>query len=199
MNYGYLRVSTDRQSLYGQKNEIKKFCIKEGIKIDRWVEEKVSGTCDVDGRKLGSLLEKLQKGDMIICSELSRLGRTLFMIMEILNICLTRDCKVWSIKDGYRLGEDIQSKVLAFAFGLAAEIERNLISQRTREALAWKRAAGVRLGRPSGVRNKSYKLDPMRRDITTMLSCGLTRHEIALRCHVSEKTLRRYLTTIKEV
>ena len=71
------------------------------------------------------------KDDLIICAELSRLGRNLFMIMEILNICMTKECKVWTIKDNYRLGEDIQSKVLAFAFGLSAEIERNLISQRT--------------------------------------------------------------------
>lgn len=94
---------------------------------------------------------------MIICAELSRLGRSLFMIMEILNICMTKECKVWTIKDNYRLGEDIQSKVLAFAFGLAAEIERNLISMRTKEALARKKAEGVVLGRPKGSRKFRQK------------------------------------------
>ena len=88
------------------------------------------------------------KDDIIICSELSRLGRNLFMIMEILNICMTKECRVWTIKDNYRLGEDIQSKVLAFAFGLSAEIERNLISQRTKEALARSRRSC--LGSPGG-------------------------------------------------
>ena len=89
------------------------------------------------------LLNKVQKDDLIICAELSRLGRNLFMIMEILNICMSKECRVWTIKDNYKLGEDIQSKVLAFAFGLSAEIERNLISQRTKEALARKKIEGV--------------------------------------------------------
>lgn len=98
---------------------------------------------------------------MIICAELSRLGRNLFMIMEILNICMTKECKVWTIKDNYRLGEDIQSKVLAFAFGLSAEIERNLISQRTKEALAKEKQKGSYLeGRKAGShrqRNTSWQ------------------------------------------
>ena len=93
------------------------------------------------------MLKRVQKDDLIICAELSRLGRNLFMIMEILNICMTKECRVWTIKDNYRLGEDIQSKVLAFAFGLSAEIERNLISQRTKEALARKKAEGITLRR----------------------------------------------------
>ena len=98
------------------------------MSVDGWIEETISGTRNYDKRKLGELLKIIKKDDLIICAELSRLGRNLFMIMEILNICMKKECRVWTIKDNYRLGDDIQSKVLAFAFGLSAEIERNLIS-----------------------------------------------------------------------
>lgn len=155
MIYGYIRVSTDKQTLENQKFEIEKFCQKQNLKIDGWIEETISGTKSYNKRQLGKLLKKIKAGDYIICSELSRLGRNLFMIMEILNICMSKDCKVWTVKDNYRLGDDIQSKVLAFAFGLAAEIERNLISQRTKEALARIKHEGKNIGRKKGVRNKS--------------------------------------------
>ena len=106
------------------------------------------------------LLRRIKKNDLIVCAELSRLGRNLFMIMEILNVCMGKECRVWTIKDNYQLGEDIQSNILAFAFGLTAEIERNLIAQRTKEALARKKAEGVKLGRPKGKKNSpdKYKL-----------------------------------------
>ena len=140
MSYGYIRVSSDKQTVENQKFEISKFVESNGIQIYGWIEETISGTKNYDKRKWGSLLKRVKKDDLIICAELSQLGRNLFMIMEILNICMSNECRVWTIKDNYRLGEDIQSKVLAFAFGLSAEIERNLISQRTKEALARKRA-----------------------------------------------------------
>lgn len=153
MTYGYIRVSTDKQTVENQRFEINTFCKKQNLHIDGWIEETISGTKNYDKRKLGELLNLVQKGDLIICAELSRLGRNLFMIMEILHICMNKECKVWTIKDNYRLGDDIQSKVLAFAFGLSAEIERNLISQRTKEALALRKAQGVKLGRKIGSRN----------------------------------------------
>ena len=124
MNYGYIRVSSDKQTVENQRFEIQKFCQREGLTIDGWIEETVSGTKSYDKRELGALLANISKGDLIVCSELSRLGRNLFMIMEILNQCMDKECRVWTINDSYRLGEDIQSKVLAFAFGLSAEIER---------------------------------------------------------------------------
>jgi len=142
MVYGYIRVSSDKQTVENQRFEIQKFCEREKLSIDGWIEETISGTKAYNKRQLGVLLRKVEKEDVIICSELSRLGRSLFMIMEILSICMKKECRVWTIKDNYRLGDDIQSKVLAFAFGLSAEIERNLISQRTKEALARKRAEG---------------------------------------------------------
>ncbi len=158
MIYGYIRVSSDRQTVENQRFEINRFCKNEGLRINGWIEETISGTKNYDKRELGNLLNSIRKNDIIICTELSRLGRSLFMIMEILSFCMKKNCKVWTIKDNYRLGDDIQSKVLAFAFGLSAEIERNLISQRTKEALARKKNEGKVLGRPKGSKTAPEKL-----------------------------------------
>ena len=159
------------------------------------MEETISGTKSYDKRQLGRLLNKVRKDDLIICAELSRLGRNLFMIMEILNICMTKECRVWTIKDNYRLGDDIQSKVLAFAFGLSAEIERNLISQRTKEALARKKAEGVVLGRPKGRKNSpdKYKLSGKETLIKELLSVKVSKRKIARICKVDRNTLARFI------
>ena len=200
MNYGYIRVSSDRQTVENQRYEINQFCAREGVSIDGWIEETVSGTKAYSKRRLGRLLKHVKKGDMIICSELSRLGRNLLMIMEILSYCMRRECKVWTIKDGYRLGDDIQSKVLAFAFGLSAEIERNLISQRTREALKRVRAEGKRIGRPPGKTNRP-EVSPLyakKAYISRALEAGLSKREIAQRLHCSRNTLRRFIAKMNE-
>ena len=117
------------------------------------------------------------------------------MIMEILNLCLSKECRVWTIKDNYRLGDDIQSKVLAFAFGLSAEIERNLISQRTKEVLARRKAEGQTLGRPKGSRSgmKKLKLYQKAEQIAQWTAEGMTKREIARRCEVDRKTLYRFM------
>lgn len=193
MIYGYIRVSSDKQTVENQRFEINKFCEKEQIKVDGWIEETISGTRAYNKRQLGSLLKRIQKDDTIICSELSRLGRSLFMIMEILSICMKKECRVWTIKDNYRLGDDIQSKVLAFAFGLSAEIERNLISQRTREALARKKAEGMKLGRPFGSRNKQHKLEGKEKVIKVLLTQGKTKVQIARKFQVSRNTLYLFI------
>lgn len=178
MNYGYIRVSSDKQTVENQRFEIENFAKQNGFKIDGWIEETISGTKSYDKRQLGKLLNRVKKDDLIICAELSRLGRNLFMIMEILNICMTKECKVWTIKDNYRLGEDIQSKVLAFAFGLSAEIERNLISQRTKEALARKRSEGVVLGRPKGRKSSHVKLSGKEETIRVLRQQNVSKCEI---------------------
>ena len=195
MTYGYIRVSSDKQTVENQRFEINKFCMKENLCIDGWIEETISGTKNYDKRKLGELLNAVRKDDLIICAELSRLGRNLFMIMEILHICMTKECKVWTIKDNYRLGEDIQSKVLAFAFGLSAEIERNLISQRTKEALERKMKDGVTLGRPKGRatspnKRKLYDKDVL---ICEMLICNVSQRKIAELLNVNRNTLRNFI------
>jgi DNA invertase Pin-like site-specific DNA recombinase len=150
MNYGYIRVSTDKQTTENQRYEIKKFGKEKKIQIDEWIEETISASRKLEERKFGSLLKKMEKGDVLVVTELSRLGRNLMQIMRILHDCMERDIQVFTIKERYELGNNINSKVLAFAFGLSAEIERNLISQRTKEALARKKAEGVILGRPKG-------------------------------------------------
>ena len=169
MIYGYIRVSTDKQTVENQRYEINQFCEKSGIVVDKWFEETISGSKKLEERQLGKLLKKMKKEDVLVCSELSRLGRNLLMIMGILNECMNRDVEVWTIKDNYRLGSDISSKVLAFAFGLSAEIDRNLISQRTKEALARKKAEGVILGRPKGSKSSKTKLTGQEKKIRELL------------------------------
>ena len=197
MTYGYIRVSSDKQTVENQRFEINNFCKRENLHIDGWIEETISGTKAYNKRQLGYLLNKIQKDDLIICAELSRLGRNLFMIMEILNICMTKEAKVWTIKDNYRLGDDIQSKVLAFAFGLSAEIERNLISQRTKEALARKKAEGVVLGRPKGRKSapEKYKLHGKETLIRELKAAGVSKRQTAKICKVDRNTLSRFITT----
>ena len=202
MIYGYIRVSSDKQTVENQRFEIEKFCKVNNLHIDGWIEETISGTKNYTKRQLGNLLKKVKKNDIIICSELSRLGRNLFMIMEILNICMTKECRVWTIKDNYRLGDDIQSKVLAFAFGLSAEIERNLISQRTKEALARLKSEGKSLGRSKGRRNNTLNVVCVSKHeyILKQLSKGVSIPQIAKRIKVARGTLYRYLayTGIRE-
>ena len=201
MVYGYIRVSSDKQTVENQRFEINNFCEKQNLAINDWIEETISGTKNYSKRQLGLLLRKVCKDDIIICSELSRLGRNLFMIMEILNICMTKECRVWTIKDNYRLGDDIQSKVLAFAFGLSAEIERNLISQRTKEALARLKAEGKQIGRGSGKRNNNLnaKCQIKHQYILKQLDRGVSIPQIAKKIKVARGTLYRYLayTNIK--
>jgi DNA invertase Pin-like site-specific DNA recombinase len=193
MIYGYIRVSSDKQTVENQRYEINHFCERNSIEIDGWIEETISGTKNYTKRELGKLLRRVKKGDLIICAELSRLGRNLFMIMEILNICMSKECKVWTIKDNYRLGDDIQSKVLAFAFGLSAEIERTLISQRTKEALARKKSEGMKLGRPSGSKNKKLKLQHKKDYIMHALAKGVSKSELARKLRVNRGTLYNFI------
>lgn len=169
MNFGYIRVSTDKQTTKNQKFEIKNFSKAKNILIDEWIEEKISATKKLDDRKFGQLLKRMEKGDTLIVSELSRMGRNLMQIMKILHDCMEKDIQVFTIKENYELGNNINSKVLAFAFGLSAEIERNLISQRTKEALARKKAEGVILGRPIGSKSSTLKLTGKEDEIKKLL------------------------------
>ena len=188
MVYAYIRVSTEKQTVENQRQEIERFAEEKGIKIEKWVKETVSGTQSSGNRRLGALLKKLRKGDTLIISEISRLSRKLMDIMEILRICMEKEVIVYSIKEGYELGDTIVSKVLAFAFGLSAEIERNLISQRTKEGLARARANGVKLGRKVGGTNRKYKLTDKEDRLIEMLCIEHRSKEYIakkLRCSVS--------------
>ncbi len=193
MIYGYVRVSTDKQTTENQKWEIEKFCEKEGKRVDQWVEETISATKSLKARKLGRLIKKLKAGDVLIASELSRIGRNLLEVMSILNYCVNTGAKIITIKDNFKLDTGIQSKVLAFAFGLAAEIERNLISQRTKEALAARQAKGFKLGRPFGAKSKKRKLSGKERIISDLLKKGYSKSAIARKFHVHRETLANFI------
>lgn len=195
MTYGYIRVSTDKQDGANQKLGIEDLCKRKGLFIDEYIDDEgVSGTKEPEKRQLGKLLEKLQKGDILIASELSRLGRNLFMIMRILEQCMNIGVKLYTVKDGYELGDNIQSKVLAFAFGLSAEIERNLISQRTKEALARKKAEGVQIGRKTGERERLNPICCKNHDwIVKELSSGTSKLQLSKNLGISVTTFYRYL------
>ena len=190
---GYIRVSSQKQTLEHQHYEIEQFAKKNKIKINRWVEEKVSSRKALKNRKLSGLLDSLQENDVLIACEISRLGRSLLEVMRILEICLSKNCQVWTLKENYRLGNDIQSKVLAFAFGLAAEIERNLISQRTKSSLANLKASGKKLGRPFSAESKKLKLSKSVNKIQQLLSKGFSKTEIAHKLNVQRSTLHRFM------
>ncbi len=195
MVYGYIRVSSDKQTVDNQRYEISSFCRKHGLQIDRWIEETISGTKNYKHRRLGTLLRGIKQNDLIICSELSRLGRSFYMIMEILSLCMNKECRVWTIKDGYRLGDDIQSKVLAFAFGISAEIERTLISQRTKEALARRKAEGKQLGRKKGtvIGYEHLRLHRYHNRIMTYIQSGYSVSEMAKKLKCGYMQLKRYI------
>jgi putative DNA-invertase from lambdoid prophage Rac len=158
MVYGYIRTSTKQQDIEKQRYEVLNYALSKKIQINDIVEETITSKRLYKNRKLGNLMETLQKGDILITTEISRLGRSLMEVMEILNQLMVKEVKVYITKGNMEIGENIQSKVLAFAFSLAAEIERELISSRTREALAKVQSDGKKLGRPIGSIVKS-KLD----------------------------------------
>ena len=195
MTYAYLRVSTDKQDYENQKTGVVAMAGRMGLTIDKEIlDDGVSGAKDPKMRELGKWLRKMKKGDTLLCSEISRLGRELYMIMRILEYLSKNEIHLHTDKDNFHLCDDIQSKVLAFAFGLSAEIERRLISQRTKEALARKRAEGVHLG---GVSGKRLRLNPkcvVKHDwIVQKLNEGMEKTKIAKRLHISICTLYRYL------
>lgn len=192
MVYGYIRVSTDKQTVENQRFEILQYTDNNSICIDRWIEETISGTIAPEKRNLGKLLQHIRQGDVLICSELSRLGRSMFMIMSILNRLMEMNVKVYTVKEGYKLGQDLQSKVLAFAFSISAEIERNLIAERTTEALKRRKAEGVILGRPKGRKNNSYKLTSKKDEILKFLKNGYTKTYIIDYYHISSATLHNF-------
>ena len=194
MYLGYVRVSTGKQTVENQMYAIEDFCAHQNppIQIDDWIIETASGMKHFDKRKLGKKLQSVTSDDTIISTEITRLGRSLLMIFSIMAYCLGKGCGIWTIKEGWRLGDNLTSKVLAFAFGLAAEIERAQISERTRDALARKRAEGIQLGRPKGALGKHTKLTGKENVIQTLLDLGNSYASIARALKVDRSTLVRF-------
>lgn len=194
MIYGYLRVSSDEQDVNSQKQGVDGFASEKGWSIDKYItDEGVSGGKDPDKRKLGPLLKIIQRGDVIICSEISRLGRDLYMVMDILHFCMEQGCIIYTVKDKFILGDDIQSKVLAFAFGLSAEIERQMIRQRTKEGLKLRVKMGVLVGRPIGKTNDNFEIDNKKDAIIEQYKWGVPLRRIATNFNVNRSTLDRAL------
>lgn len=191
--YAYIRVSTQTQTLENQKFEIEQWSRRQGVRIDFWVTETVSGTVGWEKRKLGRLLRRMKKTDLLVCTEISRLGRSMLMVMSVLNACSQKGVFIRTIKDNFNLSDSINSKIIAFAFALAAEIERNLISQRTREALAARKQAGVHLGRPPGPSGKLNRVIEDLPRISAMLDGGATKTAMARMYKIHRNTLNKCL------
>jgi DNA invertase Pin-like site-specific DNA recombinase len=188
---GYLRVSTADQNIDKNKAAILQLANHHDLGRVRFVEEKISGKVSWRKRKVAEVLESLQANDAIVVSELSRLGRSMLECMEILSVAAQKRINIFSVKGNWRLDQSIQSKIIAMAFSMAAEIERDLISQRTKEALRFKKAQGMKLGRPTGP-GKS-KLDPYRPEIESLLANGSTQKFIASRYYTTEANLHNWL------
>ncbi len=197
MIYGYCRCSTDKQTVENQKFEISRFTEQNGLSVETWVTETVSSRKPLEQRKLCNLLKKLKEGDTLIVTEISRLGRSLMEIMGILQCCLDRNCRVCTIKENYRLGNNLESKVLAFAFGISAEIERKLISDRTKMSLNKLKSDGVKLGRPLGAKSKALKLSGNQRKIFQLLEQGVSKAQIARMMNVDKMTLHRFIKRLR--
>ena len=193
MVIAYIRVSTELQSYEGQQYEIEQWCHRRNWEVHRWVQEKVSGAKEINRRTLGRLLKRMNRGDVLVCTELSKLGRNMMMVMGILNTCSQKGIKIYSIKDNFELSDSLNAKIIAFAFSLAAEIERNLISQRTREALAAKKQAGIKLGRPFGKSRERKRFDDREDYIRTRRNQGVSIGSLAQELKMHRNTLSRYL------
>ena len=193
MIYGYCRVSTAHQNEENQHFVIENFAKDNNINIDVWVEEKISSSKKLQDRKLGALLNNLKSGDILITTEISRLGRSLLEVMGILQTCLENECQIWTLKENFRLGTDIQSKVLAFAFGLSAELSKSLLQARVRESLARLRANGRKLGRPMGAQSKHLKLSKNQQRINNLITQGVSKNQIARIMRVNKSTLYNFL------
>lgn len=198
MIYAYIRVSTNKQTVENQRFEIQKFAAEKNFVIDSWISETASGTKSANDRKLGSLLKKMKKGDILIITEISRLGRNLMGIMSTLHFCMNKQAIIYTVKERYELGNNINSQILAFAFGLSAQIERDLISQRTKEGLARRKAEGVILGRKNGSKNKKYRLVDKEKIIKEMLSEGQTKTAICRRIKCHFVTLNKHLARMND-
>lgn len=196
MVYGYIRVSTEKQTVENQKIEIKKYCKERKLRNIKWVSETVSGTKKPEKRLLGKLLDEVKEGDIVVVAEISRLGRSLIMVLNVLQRFLEKGVEVRAIKEGYELGDNIQSKVLAFAFGLSAEIERQLISERTKAGLVRARKSGKKIGRPKGKKAARYKLTGKGAYIKREMLKGRSKSNIALELHVTRTTLNNYIKII---
>ena len=197
MIYAYIRVSTNYQTVQNQKIAIREYARYHRLHKIQWFAETISGTKTPEKRKLGELLNQVQKDDVIIITELSRLGRSMTMILNVLQELLEKEVKVIAIKEGYELGDNIQSKVLAFAFGLSAELERSLLSERTKLGIERARKQGKQIGRKKGQKPKKYKLTGKCAYIKRERINGRSKLSLARELKVTWVTLNKFMLKYK--
>jgi DNA invertase Pin-like site-specific DNA recombinase len=188
---GYLRVSTEEQDIEKNKAAILSFANEKRLGPIDWIEEKISGTVHWKQRALGQTLAGMKAGDVIIVSEISRLARSMGQIIEIIEYCKQHDIAVYAVKGAWELNGNIESKIMLYLLSMFAEIERDLISLRTKEALAARKQAGVRLGRPQG--SGHSRLDEHRTEVLSLLKNGSRKNFIAKKFNVSDGTLYNWL------
>jgi len=193
MLYAYIRVSTDSQSVENQRFAIERYCSENSLLVNKWIGESVSGKIVAKKRRLGGLMNSMRKGDTLICSEVSRLGRDMLMIMGVLNECANKGVRIIGVKGNYRLDNSIHSKVFAMAYSISSELEREFISQRTKDALARKKTEGIKLGRPIGAKSKNNKLSGKEEKIKRLLENKTPIAKIARTLKVGESTIWRFL------
>ena len=191
--WGYCRCSTLKQTIENQRFVISQYAKKNGILINHWVEETISSRKPLNKRKLSELLNHLKPGDLLIVTELSRLGRSMMEIMGIMQKCLDMKCQVLAIKENFHLGDNLESKILAFCFGISAEVERTLISERTKSSLEKLKNDGKKLGRPVGAKSKSLKLSKNKKKIFELLGQGMPKAQIARALNVDKMTIHRFI------
>ena len=194
----YIRVSSDKQTCSNQIFTIKEYAKAQNIQIDKWTQETISSKKSLEKRALGNLLNSLSSGDCVIITEVSRLARNLYELAGILQSAIKKNVKIISIKENYVFQNDLQSKIMAYTFGLAAEIERDLISTRTRMSLEKLKMQNVKLGRPVGAKSKELKLSKNKKKIKELLENGTSQAKIAKILKVSPTTLCRFLKKMEE-
>ena len=194
--YGYLRVSTDDQDENSQKRGVDEFASKNGLKIDEYViDHGLSGAKEFKVRSIGKLIKKLQKGDTVIASEISRIGRRLVLVLDFIKICTEKGVNFFTVKDRYSIADTLQSKVILTVMGLCAEIERDLVRQRTKEGLARAISEGKTLGRPKGRKTdpEKHKLNGKETLIKGLLDEKVTQRKIAQIVKVNRNTLAKFI------
>ncbi|KJG55371.1 resolvase [Photobacterium kishitanii] len=196
-SYAYLRISTDAQDVNNQKHGILEYANRMGLVNLAFVEDAVSGTKKWRQRRLGLMLEDMVSGDVLIFAEVTRMARSTIQVLEILEYCMDKEITVHITKQNMVLDGSMQSKIIATILGLAGEIEREFIRQRTKEALAARVAKGITLGRPKGKATR-LKLDDKRDDIEKYYKMGLSLREIAKLLTIPSSTLNDYIK-IREI
>lgn len=188
---GYLRVSTVEQDTEKNKTDILKFANEHDLGKVHFIEDFASGRKSWKERKLYQIFKSLRSGDTLVVSEFSRLGRSMLECIEVISCALKHNIRLYAVKGNWKLDESIQSKIMAMVFSMVSEIERDLISKRTKEALAARRAAGLKLGRPKGI-GKS-KLDKDRVEIEQLLANGSTQKFIAKKFDTTPANLHLWM------